>query len=231
MYLADWAMIGGEKKAPTAKSYVQDGLVAMWDGIENAGWGTHDAAATTWKNLAGNGELVFTNGITINDDSVGFNFGQSAYSNNNMGLTTSNVLHGEICIDIAIPPVSMQYSQFAGSNSRVFAQATVALGGISLASGQLGHGTWPSGKHTMSAYWPTNALYIDSVLRETGTKSDTWGTRSKSTIIGDVVMQSGTARGFNGRVFSIRIYSRALTADEIAANDAIDKQRFNLPDA
>ena len=39
----------------TARDYVQDGLVAMWDGIENAGWGTHDDAATVWKDLTGNG--------------------------------------------------------------------------------------------------------------------------------------------------------------------------------
>ena len=37
--------------SPTAKNYVQDGLVAMWDGIENAGWGVHDATATTWVDL------------------------------------------------------------------------------------------------------------------------------------------------------------------------------------
>lgn len=42
-------------RKPTAKSYVQDGLVAMWDGIENAGYGVHDAAATTWTDLSGNG--------------------------------------------------------------------------------------------------------------------------------------------------------------------------------
>ena len=39
----------------TAKSYVQDGLIAMWDGIENAGWGVHDMNATMWKDLTGNG--------------------------------------------------------------------------------------------------------------------------------------------------------------------------------
>ena len=54
MIAARGTMLGGEK-APTAKSYVQDGLIAMWDGIENAGWGTHDASATVWKDLAGNG--------------------------------------------------------------------------------------------------------------------------------------------------------------------------------
>ena len=35
--------------------------------------------------------------------------------------------------------------------------------------------------------------------------------------------------GFAMKVHSIRIYSRALTAAEIAANYAIDKARFNLP--
>ena len=30
-----------EKRKPTARDYVQSGLVAMWDGIENAGWGRH----------------------------------------------------------------------------------------------------------------------------------------------------------------------------------------------
>ena len=39
----------------SAKSYVQDGLIAMWDGIENAGWGVHDPNATVWKDLSGNG--------------------------------------------------------------------------------------------------------------------------------------------------------------------------------
>ena len=35
--------------------------------------------------------------------------------------------------------------------------------------------------------------------------------------------------GFRGKVFNVRIYSRALTAEEIAYNYAIDKARFNLP--
>lgn len=37
--------------------YVNDGLVAMYDGINNAGTGTHVSSATTWKNLAGDASL------------------------------------------------------------------------------------------------------------------------------------------------------------------------------
>ena len=33
----------------TAKDYIQDGLVAIWDGIENVGYGLHDDDATIWK--------------------------------------------------------------------------------------------------------------------------------------------------------------------------------------
>jgi hypothetical protein len=43
----------GGRKDYTAKDYVQDGLVAMWDGIENAGRGVHDDTATVWKDLVG----------------------------------------------------------------------------------------------------------------------------------------------------------------------------------
>ena len=43
---------------PTARSYVQDGLVAMWDGIENAGWGVHDNNATNWVDLVGGASIV-----------------------------------------------------------------------------------------------------------------------------------------------------------------------------
>ena len=38
-----------------AHAYVTSGLVAQWDGIDNAGTGSHDATATTWKDLSGNG--------------------------------------------------------------------------------------------------------------------------------------------------------------------------------
>lgn len=40
------------KTIPTARDYVQNGLVAMWDGIENAGYGVHDNSLAYWYDLA-----------------------------------------------------------------------------------------------------------------------------------------------------------------------------------
>ena len=48
------------KTMPTARDYVQDGLVAMWDGIENAGWGVHDTTIVGRRNLIGNGDIALS---------------------------------------------------------------------------------------------------------------------------------------------------------------------------
>lgn len=42
---------------PTAFDYVQDGLVALYDGIENAGWGIHDDNADSWQSLVSNSTI------------------------------------------------------------------------------------------------------------------------------------------------------------------------------
>lgn len=59
------------KFVPTAKDYVQDGLISMWDGIENAGWGVHDPNATVWKDLSGNGhDFVFSSVYSVENRSL-----------------------------------------------------------------------------------------------------------------------------------------------------------------
>lgn len=40
-----------ETESYSAASYIQDGLIAMWDAIENIGFGLHDDNATTWVDL------------------------------------------------------------------------------------------------------------------------------------------------------------------------------------
>ena len=49
----------------SAKSYVQDGLVAMWDCLENVGFGQFDQSATTWVDLSGNGYDMSMTGYKV----------------------------------------------------------------------------------------------------------------------------------------------------------------------
>ena len=49
------AVLGGFSASADipASAYVQRGLIAQWDGIDNAGTGTHDANAETWVDRIG----------------------------------------------------------------------------------------------------------------------------------------------------------------------------------
>ena len=58
------SMLGADKESflggpeiPTAEDYVQDGLIVMWDGIENAGLGIHDDEAAYWIPAVGDASL------------------------------------------------------------------------------------------------------------------------------------------------------------------------------
>ena len=57
--------------AASTSSYVQDGLIACWDGIENGGKGIHNSETTVWKDVVGGREFTLT-GVTVNDDRMTF---------------------------------------------------------------------------------------------------------------------------------------------------------------
>ena len=42
----------------TAKDYIQDDLVAIWDGIENAGWNQHVDSTNIWTDLIGGFQMM-----------------------------------------------------------------------------------------------------------------------------------------------------------------------------
>ena len=81
---------------PTARDYVQDGLVAMWDGIDNAGWGVHDPSATVWKDLVGGNDLTLIKSQIA--ENVGYWTDKSYFSPRKESNTAGNVFmrHGGI---------------------------------------------------------------------------------------------------------------------------------------
>ena len=60
------------KASPFSTSaYVQDGLVACWDGIGNAGAGVHADNVAVWKDVIGGYEFVLTN-VTVGANCMTF---------------------------------------------------------------------------------------------------------------------------------------------------------------
>ena len=216
--------INTSEDSVSAKDYVQDGLVAMWDGIENIGFGIHDDDTEIWKDLVGDNDL--TCGYSFNENSLVCTGYNSAYKSTPT-ISQGDIYHIEICLNYPSPSVSYMVANFGG-NYRILAYAIERRGGICLSQNEVGYGTWPIGKHTFSFSYNGNSslgLFIDSLIKEHSTGLDGWN-NVRSFKIGSV--RGNNYRGFIGNFYCIRLYSHVLTEEEINYNYLIDKVRFGL---
>lgn len=245
---------GGGAKVPTAADYVQDGLVAMWDGEWNAGGGVHDAEATTWKDLSGNG---YDGELVAAQLGTGYQWEDNAfvrYANNANGMWTPIDISDRMLAAARNATFSVQIVTGApvGSNSwtsQIFNLAQTAtqgwsngitalkrdeVNGTCSTFGGLTYGTTES--FSVSPY---NAISCVSLVLDGSTIAFYNGTtlvgNKKPSITPDGTIAGVFARlgsysyAYSGRYMRYAIYSRAITAAEIAANYAVDKARFNLP--
>ena len=233
MFAAKQIFLGRSAKAaaPTARSYVQDGLIAMWDGIENAGWGVHDAAATTWKDLIGGNDFSIPNAYSFGDKSMHLQTGASPVRINaqrSLQPVTVEVLFnnksrtGETLF-IGWKVVS---SSWAGNytvfyNGKICTAVNNVYSAMSCTSAQL---LSPNCRTFVCASGNVRCYLNGSQVTSTSFSDSMRGNTDTLAL-----NPRGTEYYCDGNFYFIRAYSRALTAEEIAANYAIDKERFNLP--
>ena len=201
---------GGGWKNP----YVADGLVAMWDGEWNAGGGVHDAAATVWKDVSGNGYDLPLSAASV------------SLGENTMTINSGSVLDYGESVEIAC-------LEFVGSIRKTSA---FFIGKII----NTGHAYGLAMRYKWASFNPTtsNQLSSDSLL-PLASYSMSAGSIYKNSEsvavsaanypadIGSLGIVAGDTNTLN--INSIRLYNSALTAAEVAANYSIDKARFNLP--
>lgn len=229
----------------TARDYIQDGLVAMWDGIENAGFGRHDPNATVWVDLAGGRDINLLSSL----------WGDAyADMSGTYGLAASTIPAESV---ITMESVAM----FADSRglSDTFRAIYVLPSPAATNSGVT--------RTVRGLCWDRNAATDVTrsngwMIRSRGSTYDasTYGNVARIVAIYDgidtvniratkmyvnSVAASLTNNGashnpagvrvgtqdafFSGRFYACRIYNRALTAAEIAHNHAIDVERFGVP--
>jgi hypothetical protein len=234
------------KQGKTARDYVQSGLVAMWDGIENAGWGVHDASATTWKNLIGTGDFPTTNSqlLWAGDALVRDGSGGGISCTPNIDLTDAlSPRTFEFVISALDLPqtTSTMYYFWALDNAGVrctYSETNPVLR-ISLraSGGMINMGTYgPDIPRTTYSMVGTDVLSSAGRNRAEYFKNGTLiatGSFGGNATTRPVINLFRYVRDWPSpnqiQMMNFRIYSRALTANEIAANYAIDKERFNLP--
>ena len=223
------------KSGYTAKDYAQDGLVAMWDGIENAGWGVHDNDATIWKDLSGNGNDLTQTGTvntTWENDACVFD------KNRGMGMTSFPVAK-----DVALSKnwtLEVVFSITSTDNKNgslfglgdtahrvlwVFVNATTSITSV-LYQNTIGI---PIGENTLNqtnniAITGDGRVYINGEFfaQRISSTSESVGTEFN---IGHLPYFK---EYMIGKINAIRFGRENLTAEEIAHNYEIDRARFGI---
>ena len=226
--------------------YVQDGLVAMWDGKENYGVGKRCDTATSWVDLSGNGYDAAKYGDVLWESNCAVMNGS-----NTRFLTAREVSLENFTFEACIKSDDVLYDrEYIAWNLGAQEKAGIDWlenKGITQYRTHIGYGS--SGAIKGSSYANSGGSPVDgatATLRCLGT--DLWMYQNASSIsqvtistialpidkrvmLGGTIYSTAAGSFYKGRFYSLRIYSRALTAEEIAENYAVDKQRFNLPQA
>ena len=241
-------------KKPTARDYVQNGLIAMWDGVENAGLGVHDKNATVWKDLIGNNNLIAHGNIENKNGDNYIWLGDVYYTgeSNNLINTISN---GNFTLELVVHSNSAPYVANANAifvlcssvdyndfSQRVCVISNTGQSGYennAFSAIQINESSWDG---TRSAVRTGIGFNEDIVLEITSANKNINYYKNTSLMHN---IQFGPLTSYNKvgfaigkylqnmvevdlKAYCIRVYSRTLSSDEISANYAIDKVRFNL---
>ena len=250
----------GAGAAVASRAYVQRGLVAQYDGIDNAGTGSHDSSATTWVDLTGNGnDGTCANELSWSADGWSVS---GACKPVTVGTGIASVISKTNCtIEVACKPSFVNkrfvyFGQYNGSTSYRSMSLENAVDGkyrlfrtrVSSSAGDYNWaGITPAGAantfvsfaFALANKYPK--FYKDGSLAATATAA--WGEASATTesVIGGELWASSNRTGsnfdsnykvaFNGTYHAFRVYNVTLTAAEIAWNAGLDAVRFNGADA
>jgi hypothetical protein len=234
-----------EKRDYTASDYVQDGLVAMWDGIENSGYGEHSDTLKTWVDLTGNGNDMPVGGYTILDDGVVFNNARSPDYFGTRALTPQIEV-------VLVPDASANYNQnvIAPYGSGPYARFIIIKRSNRLIV-PLAYSNFQNWGCRCADITDYDGIPVAVSIRW-GYCSNANNSRNNAYINGIenvTILDSAASVGFdyctdNGKmhigfegsltnyktktVKCIRLYNRELSPKEVRYNYEIDKRRFGL---
>ena len=228
----------------TSASYVQEGLIAQWDGIDNQGTGTHDPTATTWKDLVGHNDLSIAQGrgfewrrgIAFHFDNV--SDGKAAA----YGIDGETPRYRTIEIVYKMTDWKARILFYGGIQTRyvAFDPPVTESSPFNFVyfDGATTPGTRPSPYARVKCFEPTAVaatyddsdnvtnVFCDGVQRYNGLQANSWNPGDNRITLGWRSTSGGATCGWAGEVYAIRLYDRVLTQAEIARNHAIDERRF-----
>ena len=201
--------------------YVQDGLVLLLDGIQNVrGW--HSTSTNVWEDLSGNNNDLTLENVVSNS--------------NNMYLDgIKSKIYSEKALDVVSVEIVLEleekngyvYIASFGSNSKSMAWSPVEDKGFSLGNVKkkyLVENLYK--KNSISVQYNPDLMYLNSEKLKNNLASESWGSPSSYPIA--FGFYGSNSYRMKGKIYSIRIYNRALTKNEINHNYEMDKKRFGI---
>ena len=234
----------------TASEYVQDGLIAMWDGIENFGYGLHDKESKIWKNLGSLGGYFNATRSLVNtkNNAQTSKYGDDRYIwFTRTGALQRDYMKSEYTYEIVFTP-SKDFTRVSSSLLGYYADGVGVRGYEIVDSGanvimgvDSNFNCNYMSKSIIDYEVPQTMTMVASLTagRHTvykNTFQNGWkSVNANHTLTNAAAMIIGADRNESGRTFAgdihcVRIYNRPLTQDEIRQNFKVDKKRFKFTD-
>ena len=220
---------------------VLDGLVLALDaGDKNS----YPGNGTTWSDYSGNGNNgTLTNNTTFNSGNGGYMVFDGVDDYVNCGSSTSIAITGDMSIcafvyfsslsgynsilgktsNNSIPASYDYYTNPGSPTSLTFLRGNGSSYSSVISNTNMSANTWHGIAVTMAGTSVTH--YLNGNSNGTGTLSTTIGDNGNSLYIGN---RGDLFTDMNGRIASVLIYNRALSASEILQNYNAQKTRFGL---
>lgn len=221
-------MSGGK---PWQNPYVTDGLVAMWDGEWNAGGGMHDDGATVWKDLVGNRDFSVIQGSSWRATSMLCGPSGAAEREADENLVFAYV---ECVIDCATSAVSANrvictFAQDGRSNTLGILSNSRGTSLSPIGSSGDTYATSNTGMFSLQGIVSTRQISENGHACQVSGQNYFYAFPKFGWSLGIGNNAGGRVYAFSGgNIHRIAVYSRALTAAEVAANYAVDAARFGL---
>ena len=218
--------------------YVQDGLMLWYDSYANTGT-TRNTTTTTWKDLSGNNNNVTISGATWHYNYLSFD-GTNDYAYKTSGAKYN--IDKEHTIEVLLKPRKVASSYQSIFNTINNGTSVQQYGSLWISETmQIGFDTGDGSSHYNTNRIDIRTEDIGKYFLMTNVRNDrnyklynkgnlvntetvTWDAREPN----PGIFIGGSTYYFNGEIYSIRVYNKALTEEEILHNYNYDKEKFNL---
>ncbi|MBO6031854.1 MAG: hypothetical protein J6Q22_10475 [Prevotella sp.] len=225
----------------TAQDYVMDGLVSMWDGIENAGWGLHEDSPQYWSDLVGEDYMAKTGSANTYYPTYFTENGLCGIAYNHWPSKSQRLYSALIGTERTVEVVftrtymgnTVGLPNFTGNNWL----SMQGFSGASMLCYHEGAGFWvtppiQTAPVTFSLTWVVEDgkchVYVNGMLQSTVNSGGMSVPNNSIMTLGqNIGLVNGTSY-FAALTHSVRIYSKALSDAEVKANLTVDRGRFGL---